>query len=161
MPYCSSPLCSSALMLLCQLLKPDKLSIFSVASQKAANSPATKLLISRVSFASVRVILQFRNLADVFLLLLSVNLCFQPLYLKKPCCQGIRWLIYRCQGNPPSSLNGPGPPTSEHAAVTGPNPRHGCALIRIIITTVLRRIDREISFCIIFLPEYCAFYGRV
>lgn len=70
-------------MLLCQLLKPDKLSIFSVASQKAANSPATKLLISRVSFASGRVILQFRNLAGALLLLLSVTLCFQPLYLKK------------------------------------------------------------------------------
>lgn len=49
-PYCSSPRSSSALMLLCQLLKSDKLSIFSIASQKATNSLATKLLISMVSF---------------------------------------------------------------------------------------------------------------
>lgn len=49
-PYCSSPLYCSALMLLCQLLKSDKLSIFSIAGQKkAANSLATKLLISMVS----------------------------------------------------------------------------------------------------------------
>ena len=49
-PYCSSPRSSSALMLLCQLLKSDKLSIVSIASQKATNSLATKLLISMVSF---------------------------------------------------------------------------------------------------------------
>lgn len=48
-PYCSSPRSSSALLLLCQLLKSDKLSIFSIASQKATNSLATKLLISTVS----------------------------------------------------------------------------------------------------------------
>lgn len=57
-PYCSSPLCCSALMLLCQLLKSDKLSIFSIASQKkkkAANSLATKLLISMVSPSSCAV----------------------------------------------------------------------------------------------------------
>lgn len=49
-PYCSSPRSSSALILLCQLLKSDKLSIFSIGSQKATNSLATKLLISMVSF---------------------------------------------------------------------------------------------------------------
>lgn len=54
-PYCSSPRSSSALMLLCQLLKSDKLSIFSIASQKATNSLATKLLISMVSFPCLTV----------------------------------------------------------------------------------------------------------
>lgn len=54
-PYCSSPRSSSALMLLRQLLKSDKLSIFSIASQKATNSVATKLLISMVSLSCLRV----------------------------------------------------------------------------------------------------------
>lgn len=55
-PYCSSPLYRSALMLLCQLLKSDKLSIFSIGGQKkATNSLATKLLISMVSSPSFAV----------------------------------------------------------------------------------------------------------
>ena len=64
-PYCSSPRSSSALMLLCQLLKSDKLSIFSIASQKATNSLATKLLISMVSFPCLSVLLQRIKWADI------------------------------------------------------------------------------------------------
>lgn len=65
-PYCSSPRSSSALMLLCQLLKSDKLSIFSIASQKATNSLATKLLISMVSFFQcMSVLLQCVKWADI------------------------------------------------------------------------------------------------
>lgn len=64
-PYCSSPRSSSALMLLCQLLKSDKLSIFSIASQKATNSLATKLLISMVSFPCLSVLSQCIKWADV------------------------------------------------------------------------------------------------
>lgn len=63
-PYCSSLRSSSALMLLCQLLKSDKLSIFSIASQKATNSLATKLLISMVSFPCLSVLSQCRKWAD-------------------------------------------------------------------------------------------------
>lgn len=63
-PYCSSPRSGSALMLLCQLLKSDKLSIFSIASQKATNSSATKLLISMVSFACLKVLFLCVRCAD-------------------------------------------------------------------------------------------------
>ena len=73
-PYCSSPRSSSALMLLCQLLKSDKLSIFSIASQKATNSLATKLLISMVPFACWKVLSRCMTCADIPLCLRSVTL---------------------------------------------------------------------------------------
>ncbi len=73
-PYCSSPRSSSALMLLCQLLKSDKLSIFSIASQNASNSLATKLLISMVSFPCFSVLSQCIKRADTPPRLHSISL---------------------------------------------------------------------------------------
>lgn len=116
---------AAALMLPCQLLKPDKLSIFSVASQKAANSPATKLLISRVSFAALRVLCSSETW-PTFLLCSSVSLCFLLRYLGKK-----KNKTHLLGGNQVANLqvswkscllHKAGPGTSERAAITASNP---------------------------------------
>ena len=97
-------------MLPCQLLKPDKLSIFSIASQKAANSPATKLLISRVSFASFSY-MQFRKLADVAPLLPSATLETKKKKKKTVANLQVSWkscLLYKRAWNTETCCNNTG-----------------------------------------------------
>lgn len=73
-------------MLLCQLLKSDKLSIFSTASQKATNSLATKLLISTVFPLPVSLFERRHSVyskyteADIPLWLHGVIFFFQPTF---------------------------------------------------------------------------------